>query len=123
MFTSDSQLLGSDCLVVLTQSEHTQSDDDLFTGDDASNQSVQNAVIAHKRHHSLCKLGIAGHVYWSAAVKHWQRLAEDMQRSEVRGCTQSVSRTQGRQMDVPGRNRKFGAFFKSLRETRIFMTC
>lgn len=83
--------------VVLTQSKDTQSDDDLFTGDDASDQSVQNAVVAHKRHHGLRKLGVTGNIQRSAAVKHRQRLAEETQRSEVRGQLQSLPVCGGQQ--------------------------
>ncbi len=65
---------------VLTQSENTQPDDDLFTGSDAGDQPVQNAVITNKRHHSLRKLCITGDIQRRAAVKHGQRLTEDTQR-------------------------------------------
>lgn len=67
------------CCVIrhITQSEHTQADDDLFTGGDAGDQSVQDAVVTNKRHHGLCKLGVTGNVHWSAAVKHRQRLTAE----------------------------------------------
>lgn len=71
-------------MLVLTQCEDTKSDDDLFTGSDASDQSVQNTVIPDKRHHSLSKPGVAGDVHRSAAIKHGQRFTENgRQRSEV----------------------------------------
>lgn len=69
---------------VLTQCEDTQSNDDLFAGSDAGDEPVQNAVIAHKRHHSLRKPRVAGNVHGGAAVKHGQRFTEDGgQRSEA----------------------------------------
>lgn len=69
--------------MVLTQSQDAQSDDDLLTGGDASDQPVQNAVITNERHHSLRKLRITGNIQRRAAVKHRQRLTEDTQRSQV----------------------------------------
>lgn len=150
---------------VLTQSEHTQADDYLFTGGDTGDQSVQDAVVTDKRHHSLCKLGVTGNVHWSAAVKHRQRLtaAQKGQRSQetsshlqlviwqklsfkaayklhththfknsltcgqlgTEPLTMGYKRFTGmwgNRLDIPGRNRKFGAFREPLRQTGIFVT-
>lgn len=121
--------------VVLTQSEDTQSDDDLFTGGDAGDQPVQNTVITHKCHHGLRKLRITGNIQRSAAVKHRQRLTEDTQGprsqgsqrsqvSQVRDKSSAVESYQSEdscsqlmevRRDVPGRNRKFGTFGEPLR--------
>ena len=62
--------VSADVEPTLTQSEDAQSNDNLFTGGDSGDQSVQNAVIAHKRHHGLRKLRITGNIHRSAAVKH-----------------------------------------------------
>lgn len=101
---------------LLTQSEHTQPNDDLFAGGDAGDESVQNAVITDERHDGLRKLGITRDIQRSAAVKHRQRLTEERERGQrlkVKGQTEKTG--SGEELDLPGRNRKFGTFGESLR--------
>lgn len=77
--------------MVLTQSQDAQSDDDLLTGGNSSDEPVQNTVITNKCHNGLRKLGITGNVQRRAAVKHWQRLTGDTQ--EVTGLQAASNAT------------------------------